>query len=181
MRAGGYALGDGARTEVAGRRQRDVALSLSRAVSRATSSTHFTFCAVNSVLIRRQELQGARGDGPSHKGGQRSWVDSRGHVSLGCTTVKAQHHSSRQQFCRGWGGVWKSGLNQEEVSGSLSYSHFSNHCLCMVSRERREGRGHGKEAGQRQQFASEKRARKGCTFLRPFSWSMGTGVLLSLV
>lgn len=84
-------------------------------------------------------------------------------------------------FAEDGGGVWKSGLNQEDVSGSLSYSHFSNHCLCMVSRERREGRGHGKEAGQRQQFASEKRARKGCTFLRPFSWSMGTGVLLSLV
>lgn len=109
------------------------------------------------------------------------WIPGAMLAWAACTTVKAQHHSSRQQFCRGWGGVWKSGLNQEEVSGSLSYSHFSNHCLCMVSRERREGRGHGKEAGQRQQFASEKRARKGCTFLRPFSWSMGTGVLLSLV
>lgn len=97
VRAGGYALGDGARMEIVGRRQRGVALSLSRAVSRATSSTHFTFCTVNSVLIQRQELQGGKGDGPSHKGGQRSWVDSRGHASLGCTTVKAQHHSSRQQ------------------------------------------------------------------------------------
>lgn len=29
--------------------------------------------------------------------------------------------------------------------------------------------------------ASEERVRKGCTFLGPFSWSMGTDVLLSLV
>lgn len=71
--------------------------------------------------------------------------------------------------------------NLEEVSGSLSYSHISNHCLCMVSHDRREGRGHRKEVGKGQQFASEKRVRKGCIFLRPFSWSMGTDVLLSLV
>lgn len=27
----------------------------------------------------------------------------------------------------------------EEVSGSLLYSHISNHCLCMVSHDRRKG------------------------------------------
>lgn len=57
---------------------------------------------------------------------------SRGYVSLGCRTIRTQtavlwrgrvRVSFRSQLCHSLG----------EVSGSLSYSHGSNHGLCIVS------------------------------------------------
>lgn len=45
----------------------DVALPQSRLVSRARSSPYLTLCVVIFVLMAWQELQGGKGDGPSHR------------------------------------------------------------------------------------------------------------------
>lgn len=48
----------------------------------------------------RQELQGGKGDGPSHKGGQRSWVGLDPGAVLAWA---AEPLGPRQQFCGGVG------------------------------------------------------------------------------